>query len=174
MKKNVSILAVLLICGLTMWAQSQAGTTDQSAGTGTASTQSQNSGNSPYGQSSSSNPSSGSSMSQSSSGASSNPQTVEGCIVREETDYYIVPEQGSAQKLSGNTADLGQHVGHHVTVKGTSTSASSATSGGTSGSSAANQQFTVAEVDMISDNCPSNWNPSEMQNYQSSSGKTGK
>jgi hypothetical protein len=162
MKKYVSIMAVLLLFGLTMWAQ--AGTSNQNSNSGSTSMSEQNSGNSSYGQSSSSG------MNQSSSSSKS----VEGCIVRQETDYYIVPEQGSAKKLTDNTGEVGQHVGHHVKVTGAETSSSAATSGGTSGSNAENEGFIVAEVNMVSANCPANWNPSEMQKYQSNSNEPGK
>jgi hypothetical protein len=170
MKKYVSIMAVLLLFGLTMWAQSQAGSPDQSSGSSSGSMSGQDSSQSSgggYGQSSGQG---SAGMSQSSSAGS---QTVEGCIVREETDYYIVPEQGSAQKLNGNPSQLNQHVGHHVQVQGT-TSGGSTASSTASGSNAGSQEFNVAEVDMISTNCPANWNPSEMSKHgQGTSGKTG-
>jgi hypothetical protein len=106
-----------------------------------------------------------SSMSQSSSASGNAAEhTIEGCIVRQETDYYIQPASGQPTKLSGSQ-DLASHVGHHVVVHGSnqSTSASNAsTPGPYSGSAASSGQssdssgaFNVTKLEMISTDCPS-------------------
>ena len=60
--------------------------------------------------------------------------SVEGCIVRERTDYFLQPENGAPIKLN-STEDLSQHVGHHVRVQGTEANhgAGTATSAGATG-----------------------------------------
>jgi hypothetical protein len=147
---------------------------------------------------------SGSSMGQTSS-SNANPTTLDGCLVREETDYYLIPRSGAPVHVSSSGGtDLSQHENHRVKLHGTQSAASSTggdtssqagmsgTAAGTAGSqasgqtgtsgsvgagtnppsssagtassgklhSAATQDFTVDEVDMVSATCPSNWNPS--------------
>jgi hypothetical protein len=128
--------------------------------------------------------SSGQSSTSTNSAQQGKTKTVEGCIVREEQDYYIYPVSGQPQHISSTGQDVSGHVGHHVKLQGTSVpasspsaSASGGTSGaassaasnqpsssGTSGSMASNtagtsasggQEFAVAEVDMVSESCPS-------------------
>jgi hypothetical protein len=95
------------------------------------------------------------------SGSSGN-ASVEGCIVQEETDYYLIPKSGNPIHLTPSAnANPSAHVGHHVTATGTETATSggsSASGGGSSLSSSATQDMTVAEIDMVSESCPSNWN----------------
>jgi len=73
-------------------------------------------------------------------------KTIEGCIVRESTEYYLQPKHGKMEKLS-STEDLSAHVGHQVKVHGTESKASENTAstsgtgtsatGGVSGQSSA-------------------------------------
>lgn len=126
-------------------------------------------------------PSTSSSQASSSSTASNSGQqaSVEGCIVRQQTDYFLQPENGSPIKLN-STEDLSKHVGHHVRVEGSENSmgsSSSNTSGGsssasnpasTSSSSNANQEIQVTRVQMISETCPAN-----IQNKINQSGSQG-
>ncbi len=69
--------------------------------------------------------------------SSGNAKTIDGCVVRTATDYYIYPVSGQPEHISSAGQDVSGHVGHHVKLQGTeqpSTSAStSGTSGGTSG-----------------------------------------
>lgn len=64
-------------------------------------------------------------------------KTVEGCVVRRETDFYIFPKNGKAERISSSGQSVSEHLGHQVKLHGTeqpSTSPSaSATMGGTSG-----------------------------------------
>ncbi|MFB3917009.1 MAG: hypothetical protein ACE14M_09775 [Terriglobales bacterium] len=63
-------------------------------------------------------------------------KTLEGCVIREETDYFLVPKRGNPVYLSSaGAANLSEHVGHHVKVHGKSASykASAQPAGGTSG-----------------------------------------
>jgi hypothetical protein len=106
-----------------------------------------------------------SSSNSSMSGGGANDQTIEGCIVKQETDYYIQPSSGGAPtKVSGS--DVAAHVGHHVVVHGSqqSSSASNAAnpSSGSSSSAASpssgssgDQTFNVTKVEMIATDCGS-------------------
>lgn len=51
-----------------------------------------------------------------SSSSSENANATEGCVVREESDYFLVPQSGTPIRLSGNQAS--QHLGERVKVKG--------------------------------------------------------
>lgn len=65
-------------------------------------------------------------------------KTVEGCVVRQQTDYFIFPKKGQPLRASGQ--DLSAHVGHHVKVHGTEGNASgsmASSSGNTGGASGA-------------------------------------
>ena len=110
-------------------------------------------------QSSSSAPSQSSASSDMSSQASANSQqTLEGCIVKDNTDYFIQPMSGERRHLTGSSQDLSSNVGKHVRVQGTdestaasasATSPSSSTSASsdrtaTSGSSSAESQNNAA------------------------------
>src|SRR3954454_22595419 len=44
--------------------------------------------------------------------SSSGKKTLEGCIVREQTDYFIQPKDGDRERLTGS--DVSSHVGHQV------------------------------------------------------------
>ena len=95
-------------------------------------------------------------------GTSAGEQTIDGCIVKKSTTYYIQPSSGSPTKLSASS-DVASHVGHHVVVHGSQQSSSAANAGNTNPSSAASgqssgssadQTFNVTRVDMIATNCP--------------------
>jgi hypothetical protein len=71
-----------------------------------------------------------------SSSSSENANATEGCVVREESDYFLVPQSGTPIRLSGNQAS--QHLGERVKVKGNESVSghmgpSNAASGGVSG-----------------------------------------
>jgi hypothetical protein len=153
--------------------------------------------------------SSQSSTGQTASSSSGKPKTLEACVVKEETDYFLVPRRGAPVRVSSTSStDLGSHVGHRVRAHGTETMASnmgagasgqagtsgtaagtsaqageqpgattggavgssanppSGTSGATAGTSgagdlrsAATREITIDRVDMVSETCPSSWNP---------------
>jgi hypothetical protein len=78
-------------------------------------------------------------------------KTLEGCIVKEQTDYFIQPRDGDRERLTGSQ-DLSSHVGHQVKVHGTEQSNTTANStgnvgvsgtAGTSGSMASNSDRTA-------------------------------
>ncbi len=70
-------------------------------------------------------------------------RTIEGCIVKEASDFFLIPAHGNPIELQASAGeDLKAHEGHKVKVNGveTSLSASSASSnsGGASGTAEAN------------------------------------
>jgi hypothetical protein len=96
-------------------------------------------------QSSSSAPSqsSASSSDMSSPAAANGQQTIDGCIVKENTDYFIQPLLGDRRHLAGSQ-DLSSNVGKHVRVQGTdeSTTASDAASSPSSTSASSDRTAT--------------------------------
>jgi len=78
------------------------------------------------------------------SDASAGEKTLDGCVVKEQNDYFIQPASGDRERLVG-TADLSSHVGHEVKVHGNeqmATASSDRTS--TSGSATAESQNNAA------------------------------
>lgn len=237
---TISVVFTFLLFALTLMAQSDSSQTSNPS-SGTTSSQNPNSpagdamsmpstsdsssstqtGSSTSSTSDQTSSQSGSSMGQSNQSGSSSQmsssgkaKTIEGCVVREESDYFLVPKRGTPVRISSTGAgDISGHVGHQVkahgtesmassmgagtsgqagtsgTVAGGETSGTSAQAGqetsgavgtpttppsgtagaagttGTAGSgtgalhSAANREIVVDRVDMVSETCPSNWNP---------------
>jgi hypothetical protein len=106
------------------------------------------------------NPAASSTMSQ--SGTSTTDQSsLEGCIVKLETDYFLQPENGQPVKLN-SSQDLSQHIGHRVRIEGNisrqanpSASTGKMENGSSSPSGTQYQTINVTRVDMISESCPS-------------------
>lgn len=78
--------------------------------------------------------------------SSASEKTLDGCIVKEQTDYFIQPASGDREKLTGT--DVSSHVGHHVTLHGTETasaaSSNSSDRSSTSGTGSAETQNNAA------------------------------
>ena len=103
--------------------------------------------------STSQSPSSGSQAGTSTSGA----QSIEGCLAKEKSDFFLIPQSGNPIKLEASSgANLSEHVGHKVKISGTemamgntsgtSTTASNAgTAGGTAGTTAGSTSGTESE-----------------------------
>ena len=122
------------------------------------------------------NPTQSSSNSQNSAenSASTQDQTMEGCLVKEQTDYFIQPVSGSRMRLRADNQDLSGYVGQDVRVHGrhwnpnaqnneNSSQASSQPSGApvtgavaTNKGNEAGEQFEVSRVDVVSATCPAN------------------
>lgn len=101
---------------------------------------------------------------------------IEGCVVKEGADFFLIPERGAPFKIQSNQ-DLGAAEGHKVMVSGKETSLAGAATGnpaGNMGNSAAtpaaggtghdlhklaDRQLIVDNVKSIADTCPVNWNP---------------
>lgn len=50
--------------------------------------------------------------------APTDPPTVQGCLTNSATHYFVVRDDGTTTRLTGNTAWLSQYVGHQVEVSG--------------------------------------------------------
>lgn len=74
-------------------------------------------------------------------------QTVDGCIGGSAGNFTLTDASGKTYQLAGDTASLGDHVGHQVRVTG------SADSGAASSGAGATPTFTVKKVKMISASC---------------------
>jgi hypothetical protein len=202
MKRLLSFaLPFILAIALGAWAQSD--TTPSPSSTNQATSPSSSSSTQSNTQNSTStqaNPATSSTMSQSGT-STTNQSSLEGCIVKHETDYFLQPESGQAVKLN-SSQDLSQHVGHRVRVEGNvnnglnsnatgtesnSSMNSSPTSNGSYGSNSAStgkvengssspsgtqyQTFDVTRVDMISESCPSGMQNQSAPNNNSQSPK---
>jgi hypothetical protein len=102
-------------------------------------------------------------------------KSLEGCVVREDTYYYLQPKHGQRVRLSPSS-DVSQNEGHHVRLHG-SQSNSNATNNGSNqtansgasesqsqdansagGMNSSNgQEFLVSRVDLISSTCPAEY-----------------
>jgi len=129
MRKLVLVLATIFaLCLFTALAvaQTPGGTTGVNANS------SQNSSNSSS-PADSSAAVSGSQTDPNSVNAASGEKTVDGCVVKEQSDYFIQPKDGDRERLAG-TQDFSSHVGHEVKVHGTEQAAAAASTGAVSGS----------------------------------------
>ncbi len=61
-------------------------------------------------------------------------KTVEGCILRQSTYFFLQPAHGKMIRLEPGTNDLNAHVGHKVRIHGTEQNAPANTAGLSSGS----------------------------------------
>jgi hypothetical protein len=152
MKTHPSLLVLTILlfaaAGLAQTAGSSSGSSQSSAQTG------------------SSSGTSGSMASQAGSqtAGSDTEQMMEGCIIREQQDYFLEPINGQEVHLSG--PDVAQHVNHQVRIHGNQQPSQSSSSGSTgsmagasssaSGSAANAPEFLVTRVDMVSASCPAN------------------
>lgn len=176
-QQYVLVFAVTLLFALAMAAQTSSASGTSQTGSDQSSMQS----TSPQSSTSQGSTSDmGSQTSSSSATRSGKEKTVDGCIVRQQTDYFIVPRKGQPMRVSGS--DISSHVGHHVKVHGTEeagTMGASATgTGGTSGSmtsagskteaqesgsmgstsaaGASSKEIVAERIDMVSETCPAN------------------
>lgn len=93
--------------------------------------------------------------------------TVEGCVMREATDFFLVPSSGSPIRLNGSTGvDLSTQEGHLVRVRGTEIAGSDTrhepVQSGDSGRDLhrlATRHMDVSRVTPVANSCPVNWNP---------------
>jgi hypothetical protein len=80
-------------------------------------------------------------------GSNAGPDNVKGCLGGSDGNYTVA-EDGTDQifKIATSSVDLKSHLGHDVKLTGRKAS-------GTAGSGAADNSFTVAELNMISEHC---------------------
>ena len=71
--------------------------------------------------------------------------TVQGCLSGSEGNYTLTGDNGTTYQLTGNTAELKDHVGHEVQITG-SGPGSSSESGATASSSTSANSPTTLEV----------------------------
>ncbi len=101
---------------------------------------------------------------------------VEGCVVSESGDFFLIPQRGEPFKLQASNQNLGALEGHKVIVSGKELSGAPANqnsaaspSGGNTPSPAtgtgndlhrlANRQYVADNIRSVADTCPVNWNP---------------
>ena len=76
---------------------------------------------------------------------------IEGCMIKEGSDVFLVPERGNPFKLQ-SSQDLSAQEGHRVMVSGKEASLPA-------GAPMSNREIMVDNVKSIADTCPVNWNP---------------
>ncbi|HXB20944.1 MAG TPA: hypothetical protein VNV88_06155 [Candidatus Solibacter sp.] len=83
-------------------------------------------------------------------------QTIEGCILRKETAFYIEPRTGEMTRLNAGSQDLNAHMGHNVRLTGTMNQpGANPPASDTSKPGADNApEFLVTRVDMVEEACP--------------------
>jgi len=103
-----------------------------------------------------SNPSSQTGQAGQSQSSGSN-QTIQGCLSRAGSDFVLTADSGTKYRLSGDTSQLSDHVGHEVQIKGSTSQAeppSAAASPSTGGSSSDQEQtLQVSSLKHISNTC---------------------
>jgi hypothetical protein len=70
--------------------------------------------------------------------------TVEGCLQGSDGNYTLTADSGTIYQLTGNTAELKEHIGHEVQITGNSSGPSAASS--SSESAAGGSQQATLEV----------------------------
>jgi len=84
--------------------------------------------------------------------------TVQGCLSGSDGSYMLTDKNGTMYQLTGDTAKLGDHIGHEVKITGTASGGSMSPSGsGESGDTAgaSKQTLQVSSVKHVSKTCSS-------------------
>jgi hypothetical protein len=203
MKRLLSFALPFILAGaLTAWAQSDTTPSPSSTNQATSpSSSSSTQSNSQNSTSTQANPATSSTMAQSGT-STTNQSSLEGCVIKRQTDYFLQPETGEPVKLN-SSQDLSQHVGHHVRVEGNvhnglnsnatgtesnSSTSNSSTSNGSYGSNSTAtgkvengnsspsgtqyETFDVTRVDMVSESCPTGMQNQSVPNNNSQSPKS--
>jgi hypothetical protein len=89
---------------------------------------------------------------QTASKSSGQQQTIEGCLLRKETAFYIQPRDGEATRVNAGGQDLATHMGQHVQLTGTMKSGDSSPS--SYGPNAGSTQLLITRVDVMEATCP--------------------
>ncbi len=82
--------------------------------------------------------------------AGTDQQSIEGCIAGAAGAFTLTDATGKTFQLAGDTAKLGDHVGHSVQVWGSAESSMA----GTAASAGAPATFNVKKVKMLAASCP--------------------
>jgi len=84
-------------------------------------------------------------------------QEVEGCLVKEQTAYYVQPESGGARTQLSPSRSLDAFVGQHVQVKGHNDTGDTATATSTGGAASATADqsgmLTVTAIKVVLATC---------------------
>ena len=156
MRKTYLITAILLLSAVWAVAQSTP-STPQPATPDTQST-------SPSSTSPSQQPATpdNSTATQTSQTSTDSSTSIEGCLNGSAGNWTLTDQSGKTWQLAGDTAKLGDHVGHQVRISGSDNSGSATNPGSGAGSSASTPggsssgsqpTFTVKKVKMISSSC---------------------
>jgi len=78
-------------------------------------------------------------------------KSIEGCLAGAGGSFTLTDSSGKTYQLAGDTAKLGEHVGHTVRISGSEKGAGA--DGPAAGGSSAGATFTVQKVKMVSPNC---------------------
>ena len=81
-------------------------------------------------------------------------QTIEGCLVRKETAFYIQPHDGDATRVNAEDQDLSSHMGQDIQLTGNMQPDNSQASPSSTGSTANAPQLVVTRVDVVAATCP--------------------
>ena len=84
--------------------------------------------------------------------------TVQGCLSGSDGNYMLTDKSGTMYQLTGDTAKLGEHVGHEVKITGTASGGTMSPSGsGDAGDTAgaSKQTLQVSSVKHVSKSCAS-------------------
>ena len=92
---------------------------------------------------------------------------IEGCVVREGSDFFLIPQRGTPFKIQ-SSQDLSADDGHRVMVSGKDTALTATNNAGAGAAAAnaaelhtrANRQLLADSEKSIANTCPMNWNPS--------------
>jgi cytoskeletal protein RodZ len=156
MRKTYLITAILLLSAV--WAAAQ--TTPQSTNPGgSTAPQTSPSSTSPSQQPATSDTSSTTQTTTTqTTQTSTESNAIEGCLSGSAGNFTLTDQSGKTWQLAGDTAKLGDHVGHQVRISGSEAGGASTpgapAGAGTGASSGAQPTFTVKNVKMISSSCP--------------------
>jgi hypothetical protein len=98
---------------------------------------------------------------------------IEGCVVKEGSDYFLIPQRGEPFKLQATAnQDFSAQEGHRVMVSGKELSPATRDAQSSEGNASAsdtgtgsdlhrlaNRELVIDQVRSIAQTCPMNWNP---------------
>ena len=89
-----------------------------------------------------------------SAGQSASSQTVEGCLQGSNGSFTLTDNSGTTYQLSGDNSKLADHVGHEVSITGSTSGASASSPTSTATPSASgSQSLTVEKVKVVAKTC---------------------
>jgi hypothetical protein len=82
-------------------------------------------------------------------------KSVEGCLQGADGNYTLTAENGTIYQLTGNTAELKEHVGHEVQITGKSSGSNAASTPSESAGGAQQATLDVKSMKHIAKTCKS-------------------